>query len=112
VRSDFDLDPDFKSLKAFSMADVPNGTLTFTPESGKSGLLYEWRDGKVVARVDQQVVQSIDQTMSAVHTKFTDNGTGLETNFTGPSIAVVYGAGITALVMVAGFLFFRTRRGT
>jgi hypothetical protein len=62
-RSDVNPKPDFIAMGAFVPKDLPNGTRVYEGGiSGSSPLIFEWRDGQVVPRIDQVAVSQIQQT--------------------------------------------------
>jgi hypothetical protein len=65
-RTSIDLSPDFRAMNAFVVSDVPDGTPVRTGESGNSGIIYEWRGGKVVRAIDRSTVNQIDSTTGAL----------------------------------------------
>ena len=51
--------PDFDKINAFKVK-VPNGTNVYFMDPERSGISYEWVDGKVVTAVDQRTLDVLD----------------------------------------------------
>ncbi len=65
-RSEIDFNPDFNAIHAFVM-DVPNGTnVYFNDIRGTGGLRYQWQNGKVVAKVDDKVLDALNSEVESL----------------------------------------------
>jgi hypothetical protein len=78
-RSDVGLHPDFDALRAFVIEDVRNGTKAFTEDSGKTGIIYEWRNGGIIPRIDRDLVNQIDATTQSL----SDHSAGVDPKLAG-----------------------------
>lgn len=91
VRKVIDLNPDFAARSAFRV-DLPNGTRVQNLDHEKSGVQYEWRDGKVVP----------------LYSEFTG---GVEGGWSGRSVLVLLLWAVPGLLLLfLAFRYFYSRR--
>jgi len=65
TRTNIDFNPDFYAMGAFEM-DVPNGTKVYFMEPARSGIRYEWQDGKIVTAIDQRTLDALDDEIDKI----------------------------------------------
>lgn len=67
-RTQINLNPDFKSIKAF-IPDIPNGTRVTNMDLPNTGAKYEWQDGRVIPYVDHLILSEIDKEIDEFKTR-------------------------------------------
>ena len=63
--------PDFEKEGAFKLDNIPNGTPVsyFADNMNETGIKFHWQDGKIVANIDDLVVEQIDKMTEEILTE-------------------------------------------
>ncbi len=66
-RLSIDLNPDFEALNAFE-PDIPDGTIINHQEFVGTGIQFEWSNGEVVTRVDDEYLEMLNDAVADIKT--------------------------------------------
>jgi len=63
--------PDFEKEGAFKLDNIPNGTPVsyFADNTNETGIEFHWQDGKIVANIDEEVIEQIDKMTEEILTE-------------------------------------------
>lgn len=63
--------PDFEKEGAFKLDNIPNGTPVsyFADNMNETGIEFHWQDGKIVANIDEVVIEQIDKMTEEILTE-------------------------------------------
>jgi hypothetical protein len=109
-RSKIDLDPNFATAGAFQFSDIPDGTRAYTPEAGTSGVIFEWRGGKIVPAISDGVVAQIDATATTLSDRSSAARPSLATSEPTSVLTILVVGSIAAIAVGVGVYFIMISR--